>query len=170
MSYALRLAILSTTLVASNVSAAADPMGRLFFTPTQRNVLDAGKFTVAPKTPPKPLPRSVQLNGVVTRSDADRTVWVNGKPYHNRSPEGMLIGTNPSTPGSTSIQVPGRGTSSRVKVGQHIDLNSGRVGEGAPRQATEVPRMEEAAAVATPQAAVAAPKPEKPAAPQAAAH
>ena len=59
---------------------AAEPLGRLFFTPAQRNTLDAGKQLDRPKTdgPTVRGPRSLTVNGIVTRSDGESTVWVNG--------------------------------------------------------------------------------------------
>lgn len=134
---------------------AAEPLGRLFFTPAQRSVLDAGKYSGTP-SPAKPGPRSVQLNGVVTRSDAERTVWINGTPYYNASPDGVQVKTNPSTPATTSIRVPGKNTTARVKVGQRLDLNSGQVREGFSRR-TAVPEGS-AAPVESPALPPAAPK------------
>ena len=63
-------------LFATAPGLAADSLGRLFFTPAQRNVLDAGKSLgkAAPVVPVAPGPRNVFLSGVVTRSDAERTV------------------------------------------------------------------------------------------------
>ena len=78
------------------------------------------------------------LNGVVTRSDAGRTVWINGKPYHDRSPDGLQVMTNSSSPESTEIRVRGRERPARIKVGQQLDLNAGTVGDkGSQAAATE---------------------------------
>ena len=122
-------------LFATAPGLAADSLGRLFFTPAQRNVLDAGKSLgkAAPVVPVAPGPRNVFLSGVVTRSDAERTVWVNGKAYHDKSPDGIQVKTNPSAPATAEIHVTGRERPARVKVGQQLDLNSGRVSEQASR-------------------------------------
>ena len=130
-------------LLGPGSSLAAEPLGRLFFTPAERNVLDAGKSLSKP-TPALPPPRNVMLNGVVTRSDAERTVWINGKPYHDRSPDGLQVMTNPSSPESTEIRVKGREHAARIKVGQQLNLNAGTVtdqgsnatAEGVPAQDT----------------------------------
>jgi hypothetical protein len=111
----------------------AEPLGRLFFTPAQRSALDAGKHTVA-RAPVNPGPRTVRLNGVVTRSDAERTIWINGKAYYNGLPDGMQVKTNSATPGSTLIRVPGSASPARLKVGQQLDLNSGHIEENYSRR------------------------------------
>jgi len=115
-------------LIAATPSGAADAFGRLFFTPAQRNALDAGK-SLAKAAPVAPGPRNVFLNGVVTRSDAGRTVWVNGKAYHDSSPDGIQVKTDPAAPANTEIRVRGRERRARLKVGQQLDLNSGRVSD-----------------------------------------
>jgi hypothetical protein len=130
-------AILVAGAVNPVVGWSAEELGRLFFTPTQRKVLDAGKLVSTQKVPVKPGPRSVRIDGVVTRSDSDRTIWVNGTAYHGGSPDGVRVKTNPATPGSASIGVPGKSQSTRVKVGQRIDLNSGQIREDLSRKADE---------------------------------
>lgn len=115
-----------SALIAATPTEAADSLGRLFFTPAQRNALDAGK-SLGKAGPVDPGPRNIFLNGVVTRSDAGRTVWVNGKAYHDTSPDGIQVKTDPAAPASTEIKVTGREQRARLKVGQQLDLNSGRV-------------------------------------------
>lgn len=134
----MRKALSVAALVAGSIipaaGMAAEPLGRLFFTPTQRNVLDAGKYAGTP-APVAPAPRTVHLDGVVTRSDAERTVWINGTAYHDGSPDGMQVKTSPAAPASTSIRIPGKTATARVKVGQRLDLNSGQIREDFSRRA-----------------------------------
>jgi hypothetical protein len=119
--------------LAAEAAQESESIGRLFFTPTERNALEAGK-SVRKSAPVARGPQSVQVNGVVTRSDSQRTVWVNGKAYHDGSPEGIQVTTNPGAPASTSIRIPGRTAAARVKVGQRLDLNSGRIQEDFTRR------------------------------------
>jgi len=133
MKNALGIALLGLCIPVT--SLAAEPLGRLFFTPAQRSILDAGKNTIA-KAPAKPGTRTVRLNGVVTRSDSERTVWINGTPYYNGAPDGVQVKTNPATPGSTSIRMQGKSAGARVKVGQQLDLNSGHIEEDYSRRQT----------------------------------
>jgi hypothetical protein len=118
------------------ISSAEEPLGRLFFTPEQRAALDAGKKIVAPKSTaqaPTPTHRPLTLGGVVVRSDGERTVWANGKAYHNDSPDGVEVRTNRGAPGNAEVRVQGQSLAARVKVGQQLDLNSGKVHDSAPR-------------------------------------
>jgi hypothetical protein len=133
MRNALSVAVLVAGSIIPAAGMTAEPLGRLFFTPAQRSILDAGKHTVA-RAPVSPGPRTVRLNGVVTRSDAERTIWINGKAYYNGAPDGMQIKTNPGTPGSTSIRLPGSASAARLKVGQQLDLNSGHIEEDYSRR------------------------------------
>ena len=122
------------SLIAMAPGVAADSLGRLFFTPSQRNALDAGK-SLGKSAPVAPGPRTVHLNGVVTRSDSERTLWINGKAYYGGSPDSVQVRTNSATPGTTTIRVPGAGPSAQVKVGQQLDVKSGKVRENYSRRA-----------------------------------
>lgn len=66
--------------------------GRLFYTPTQRAMLNDArlrKLTNHPSTstvaPILPAPAPVSFDGVITRSDGVATHWVNGRPQVGRS-------------------------------------------------------------------------------------
>lgn len=135
MRRAIVVAILALGAAVPVVGGAAEPLGRLFFTPAERKALDAGQFAATQKIPDKPAPRTVRLDGVVTRSDSDRTVWVNGTAYHGGAPDGVQVKTNRATPASTTIQIPGKTAGTRVKVGQRLDLNSGQIREDLSRRA-----------------------------------
>lgn len=55
----------------------AQPLGRLFFTPEQRALLDQ-QSPAPPSTSPHP-DQDLRLDGVVKRSDGRHTVWINGR-------------------------------------------------------------------------------------------
>lgn len=66
--------------------------GRLFYSPTQRAMLNDArvrKQTDSPNTsataPTLPAPAPVSFDGVITRSDGVATHWVNGRPQVGRS-------------------------------------------------------------------------------------
>ena len=66
--------------------------GRLFFTPSQRAMLNDArvrKVTDQPNpsaaVPMLPAPAPVSFDGVITRSDGVATHWVNGRPQVGRS-------------------------------------------------------------------------------------
>lgn len=143
----MRRAFLTSVLIASVViplqGIADEPFGRLFFTPAQRNALDAGKQVrtrKAPSTPAMRGPREVTLNGVVTRSDGESTVWVNGTTLDKRN-SGVSARAISTDPAAAELRVTGARNSVRMRVGQHLDTSNGSVGEryaqtGQARQAS----------------------------------
>ena len=126
----------------SGLAVAAEPLGRLFFTPAQRATLDAGKQLDLPKKtqtqqqqPTVQGPRSVTVNGMVRRSDGESTVWVNGKPSTETRPGSAPITAKPT--GSTGVRVRVMDSESRLRVGQTLDRRTGKVTEAyeTPRRA-----------------------------------
>ncbi len=119
------------TLSASNLSLAQDePLGRLFYTERERAALDANIARVT-KKPVKavPIPPSVTLNGIVTRSDGERTVWIDGRAYYQGSPDNVRVITHPDEPGVAELKVPGVSQRRPVRVGQRLDPASGETFE-----------------------------------------
>jgi hypothetical protein len=114
-------------------------MGRLFLTPEQRAALDNARrnkiraeavAAAVVKKPKAPAARSVLINGVVKRSDGETIVWVNGKPVEGETPDGMQFQVTPQTPGGTvMVREPERGRRVEIKVGQQVDMVTGRVKE-----------------------------------------
>ena len=149
------------------VPAFADepPLGRLFLTPEQRAALDNARrnriraealAAAADKKPKMPLPKSVTIDGVVTRSDGESTVWVNGRPTDGETEDGMRVVISPGTDSSVVVREPGKGRTVRLKVGQRADLLTGRV-----QESYEARRLQAARAAAREQAAPAAPAGER---------
>ena len=99
----------------------AQEVGRLFFTPEQREALDARRRARVPDKP-APTPTAVspttRLDGYVRRSDGRATVWVNGDTADD---------SRPLADGRVSVNVgdgPGR---VRLKPGEVLDRGSGEV-------------------------------------------
>jgi hypothetical protein len=114
------------------------PLGRLFLTPEQRAALDNARRNkiradaVAGATVKKPKPpaaRSVLINGVVKRSDGETIVWVNGKPVEGETPDGMQFQVVPQGQGAVMVREPEKGRRVEIKVGQQVDMVTGRVKE-----------------------------------------
>ncbi len=121
---------------------AAEPIGRIFFTPQERALLDSLRTqrAVAIKVRKEPIPEFVTYNGIVRRSDGQATVWVNGELLTEaglREKQSIIgrIGRN----GQILLQTPqAAGTAQvRLKVGQSAELLSGRVEELYATQVTE---------------------------------
>jgi hypothetical protein len=107
---------LSAAILGASGTASADEIGRLFFTPQQRQELDRRRNTNVVET--ETIVESlVTLNGHVVRSSGKTTTWVNGVPqydaYRGRASDRVGIEN-----GNTAIG---------VKVGQTLDRGSGEV-------------------------------------------
>src|SRR5262245_32052973 len=134
-----RLLLLGASIVlAAPVFAQEAPLGRLFLTPEQRAALDNARrnkirseavAAAVVKTPKPPSARTVLINGVVKRSDGETIVWVNGKPVEGETPDGMRFQVGPQGQGSVLVREPDRGRRLEIKVGQQVDLVTGRVQE-----------------------------------------
>jgi hypothetical protein len=110
---------------------AQDSLGRLFFTPEQRAMLDLARRTqqASGAETGGDEYQGVTLNGLVVRSDGKSTVWINGRPQQSGQPAGYGIAKG-RAPASANIQLPGGHESVRLKVGQTLDPASGRIEEG----------------------------------------
>jgi hypothetical protein len=111
----------------------AEPLGRLFFTPSQRAALDAGKQVSKPRTvrtvravAPRG-PRAVTLNGVVTRSDGGTAVWINGHEAGGKTVPGVRASASATDPTSAQLKIGSARKSVRLRVGQQLDRVSGKV-------------------------------------------
>lgn len=119
-------------------SAQEAPLGRLFLTPEQRAALDNARrnkiraeavVAAGSKKPKAPPSRSVTINGVVSRSDGESTIWVNGHATEGETRDGMRVVIAPGSNASVVVREPDRGKHVRLKVGQRADLVSGKIEE-----------------------------------------
>jgi hypothetical protein len=99
-----------------------EPLGRLFFTPAQRQDLDRRRQLNIQESLPAAVEARITLNGQVTRSGGRSTTWINGAPEHDTykasDPSSVAIRT-----GEESPRVP-------VRVGQTLDNGRGEVTDG----------------------------------------
>ena len=119
------------TLIVTDAAIAQDEaLGRLFYTPKQRAALNANIRSVTEKPKEaKPIPRAVTLSGVVTRSDGERTVWVDGRAYHQGNPKDVRVITNSGDPAGAQLKIRGVRKRMPVRVGQQLDPASGNTSE-----------------------------------------
>jgi hypothetical protein len=116
---------------------AAEPLGRLFFTPAQRAQLDVARkqkarTTLAAEeaTNAAPTPQTITYEGAVRRSDGKSTVWINNRPVHEKeSGSGGVIVGRVRADGGVSLQIPQSGRAVELKPGQSIELLSGAIEE-----------------------------------------
>jgi len=99
-------------------SAAAADLGRLFFTPQQRQDLDRRRQANIQESAVT-VNNSLTVNGQVSRSHGKNTVWINGVPQENtRRPLDPARVALPAGEGETPVN---------VKIGQTLDRVRGRV-------------------------------------------
>jgi hypothetical protein len=115
-------------------ASAAEPLGRLFFSPEQRAQLDAlrTKKVVAAQVKDEPAPEFITYNGIIRRDDGKTTVWVNNKSLSEKDirESASLVGRI-ERDGRIMVQ-PAQGSTApalRLKVGQSAELLSGRIAE-----------------------------------------
>jgi hypothetical protein len=134
----LALSFALALLAASAVEA--QPLGRFFFTPAERAELDGARvqkkqapaLAPVPEAPAtsKPLPQTVTYGGVVRRSDGRSMLWMNGRLADEQDALAKLdLQGRLSPDGSVALHVPESGTDIRMKVGQSVDLPTGKVAE-----------------------------------------
>jgi hypothetical protein len=134
-----RLVLAAGLVLLHSVAAmaqAAEPLGRLFYTPAQRaqlDVLRSQKNIAAPAPEPEqpaPAPEVVKYEGIVQRSDGRSTVWIN-----SRQIDGAQAGAQLPTGGRLRpdrrirVKLPQGGRDVDLKVGQRVDMQSGSVEE-----------------------------------------
>ena len=107
----------------------AQALGRLFFTPEQREALDARRRA---RVPDKPAAAAVvspttRLDGFVKRSGGPSTVWVNGESLLETSPEAPRIGVNRPNDGRVSVGIGDSGGRVGLKPGETLDRGTGEV-------------------------------------------
>jgi len=115
----------------ASVAHAEDSLGRLFFTPAQRAMLDAGKELEKPKGTARAVrgPRAFTVNGIVTRSDGESTVWVNSRALDGRPSPGVSATASGSDPATARVKVRGARNTVQMRVGQRLERSTGRITE-----------------------------------------
>ena len=96
-------------------AAQADELGRLFFSPDERQQLDQQHVRQTNRENGANTPSIIIVNGLIQHSDGSRTVWINGKAQ--QIAPGKNINTVPVT-------LPGKNESIEVKVGQRLWLDN----------------------------------------------
>ena len=126
----MKRALAFLVLVAATAPAAAQELGRLFFTEEQRAALDARRRSRVPDKPAAPAIASptTRLDGYVRRSGGPSTVWVNGETLGVDARDAPRIQSG-QRDGRVSVPVGEGGGSVRfsLKPGQTIDRGTGEV-------------------------------------------
>ncbi len=144
MKHLILLFIFLSQLVFAQLALAAEPIGRLFTSPTERSNLDylrqTRKINTAVKadTPteeiapvPIVLPDAVNLQGYVKRNDGKHgTVWVNNQAMQeNTRNKDVTVGTLSENSNRVPISLSANGRRLNLKAGQVYDPETNRVRE-----------------------------------------
>ncbi len=109
--------------LAAPAAAAADELGRLFFTPEQRQDLDRRRASNrAEEEAPQIREGPLTLDGHVQRSSGRTTTWINGTPQYDDPPAGRDAARVTVVP---NIGVPGVS----LKVGETYERTNGAVSD-----------------------------------------
>ncbi|UCH46774.1 MAG: hypothetical protein JSU95_11745 [Betaproteobacteria bacterium] len=126
----LLIVVLAALPLDHTVLAQDETLGRLFYTAGQRAALDANvRSSSQAVEKPISIPPSVTLNGVVTRSDGEQTVWIEGRAYHRTETDDLEVITRSAEPGTAEIRVRGVPKRRSVRVGQRLDPVTGETFE-----------------------------------------
>jgi hypothetical protein len=124
----MRLSLVVAALALGGIAntVGAQEIGRLFFTPEQRALLDARRRARVPDRPAAAVVTSptTKLDGYVKRSGGRSTVWVNGEALSEGSGDAPRIGS--SAEGRVSLPI-GEGRRAGLKPGEVIDRGTGEV-------------------------------------------
>jgi hypothetical protein len=125
-SYSLKIrfcAALALMLLCLAAPAAAEELGRLFFTPQQRQDLDRRRASNrAEEETPQIREGPLTLEGHVQRSSGRTATWINGVPQYDNHASG--------DPARVTV-VPNQGEPGvRLKIGQTYERTSGTVVDG----------------------------------------
>ena len=102
----MRLAVALLTWIILMPNLQAQELGRLFFTPEQRQALDARRKARVPDKPATAVASpTTRLDGYVKRSSGPSTVWVNGESLLETAPEAPRIGVTRTNDGRVSVTV-----------------------------------------------------------------
>ena len=145
----LRIALVAAGVALGGaMNANAQEMKRLFFTPEQREALDARRKARVPDKPAAaPVTESPvsRVDGAVQRGGGKSTVWVNGETIpENAQADGARVTPRSPNPGRVSIPAGEGPQRYDLRVGESVDRGSGEkrdiLGEGeikvGPRRAT----------------------------------
>jgi len=114
-------AALTGWIPAAGPVAAAD-LGRLFFTPQQRQELDRRRQANIQESATVPVDSILTVNGHVSRSSGRTTTWINGVPlddrHRSRDPARVTVG---GTEGEPPVD---------LKIGETLDKARGEIRDG----------------------------------------
>ena len=109
----------------ASTPSTSPPIGRLFFTPERRVLLERQRLTNIQESQTLQ-GATMSLDGVVQRSSGKSTVWINGRAQNESEAArtGVTATVTPKNPGS-ALLAPGEEPASRMKVGEAMNRATG---------------------------------------------
>lgn len=98
-------------------------IGRLFYTPERRQVLEQQRLSRRPAER-QVESRQLSFDGLVQRSSGKRTVWVNGRPLTEHDASVLAVVPRPANPGRARITIPNEG-GHELAVGSQVNRETG---------------------------------------------
>ena len=123
--------VLGLFLIAACIPFPADSeeLGRLFFTPERRQLLDRQRQLNIQERKEVPEDPTLTINGVVTRSSGKRTVWINGIAQDEKDiGSGVAVMPNRTDPGKVIVQ-PDGAHSTKASIGDTVNRNTGETAD-----------------------------------------
>ena len=107
------------------------PLGRLFFTPERRAVLERQRqLNIQEKTQETIEVANVHINGMVRRSSGKATVWVNGRPQQEgEAAGGVAVRPSPRQLEQVEIRV-GEESPAALRVGEKLNRATQEMSDG----------------------------------------
>ena len=107
----------------------SEELGRLFFTPERRQMLDRQRQFNIQERKEIPEDPTLTINGVVTRSSGKRTVWINGTAQEEKDiSSGVIASPNRKDPGRVVVQA-SEASAAEVGVGGTVNRNTGEASD-----------------------------------------
>ncbi len=117
--------VLLVIVAAWSFPAGSEELGRLFFTPERRQMLDQQRqFNLHEQEDAAEDP-TITINGLVTRSSGKRTVWINGIAQDEKIiGNGLAVIPNRINPGKVVVQ-PDGAPAAKASVGDTVNRSTG---------------------------------------------
>lgn len=112
-------------LLVATAGSQAAPLGRLFFTPEQRTILDRQRqANFRSIGAGRSAPAELTVSGIIERQSGGQTAWINGVPSDGSvALPGIRVVPIPGAPGNLRIE--GETKNPTVKVGDTYRLGTG---------------------------------------------
>jgi len=121
-------------------ASAAEPLGRLFFTPERRAALERQRLLNIQESQAQLVDgANLTVNGVVQRSSGKRTTWINGAAQNdNSAATGVRVDVDKHNPGRATVTA-GDDAPASLKVGEAINRTTREKSDGTGNAIIQVP-------------------------------